>query len=150
MQTAPIDLHTEEFFEPNVAEMHLTPKMIQERELTLFVGSLEHDSFMPERCYETIGETCVEISIVIKESNPSCTLPRFYHQLNCSCIEPPLSLLDQTLDGIFRKRAGMFLAKFKLNLKPSLICHLYYVMCFQSHIGESFTTFDSRETDVCA
>src|SRR5437879_192253 len=127
MQSAPVDLHSEEFLQPDVAQMDLAAEVFQHGELTGLIGRFKNHYCEPKRVGQTIRESWVELALVVEEPHTSSALSGLHHQLNRSGVHPTVSLCDQLIDYPLMERASMLLPQLKLDLEPSFVRHSYDV-----------------------
>ena len=80
VQAAAVDLHAQQFFQPDIAEPYLRSKVIEQGELAGLVGRLERHHIEAELIGEAIGQRAAEVSAFVEESDTLGALPRFHHQ----------------------------------------------------------------------
>jgi hypothetical protein len=68
MQAASVDLDAQQLLEPNIGKLNVPAKMIEESELTRFVGRLERGRTKPKSLNEALGECPVEISVSVEHA----------------------------------------------------------------------------------
>src|SRR5947199_2477903 len=150
METPPVNFHAKYFFQPHVAQVHFAAEVIQQGKLAWLIGSFEYHGVKAERLCETICVCAVEISGIVKQTYFFRALPRFHHQLECSCIQPPLSLLDQLSYAIIGKGTVMLLTKLELNIESARCVHHDDICRFLVHFCIYFAAFIMCYIDVCA
>ena len=69
MEPAPVDFNSQDFFQPDVAQMNLAAKMFEQRELTGLIGCFEYHRLESESVSETIGESSVQFSGIVEEAD---------------------------------------------------------------------------------
>src|SRR5512134_2324923 len=79
VETAPIDLDAEQFFDPDIAQLDFGAEVVQQRELAGLVGGLEDRLLHAEGLNESIRELGLKLSLVIEEPDILRTLPALHH-----------------------------------------------------------------------
>ena len=95
VQPPAIDLDPQQLLQPDVAEAHLRPEMIEQGELTGLGGSLERHGLQAERVSEPIRETPVQPPAAVEQPDPQGALPRLQHELPRPRVEPGVPGADQ-------------------------------------------------------
>src|SRR5947209_2191945 len=150
MQATTKDLNTQEFFQPHIAEMDMSSKMLHKCELTRLVGSFEHGDFKPEFLCEAIRIGGVQRSIIAEHSHSLSALTRLDDELHRASIKPGVPSCDCFVERLLGKGTFVLLAHFILDFKPPLMRHLHYRACFVRQFREALPTFDACNTEVCA
>src|ERR1700730_15295674 len=138
MEPSPVNFHAKKLFQAHIAEVHFAAEMVQQGKLTRFIGRFEHYRLKAERLSEAICISVVEGSAVIKKSHLFCALPSFHDELERSCVEPPLPLLDELSYAVLGKRSAMLLTQFELNFETPVARHFDNISRPQSHVCEAF------------
>src|SRR5579883_3613611 len=69
MQAAAVNLDPQDFLESDIGQFHLAAEVIEQRELTGFVGRLEGDGAKAEGLREAIGEGAIELARGVKQAH---------------------------------------------------------------------------------
>src|SRR5262245_18525847 len=109
MQTAPVNLDPQQFFQPDVAEPHAGPKVIEKGELAGLGGRLVGHDVEAESTGETVREYAVKYAAIIEQTYAGGALPSLDDQLARTRIQPAASLRDQLIHGFRVKGAAVLL-----------------------------------------
>jgi hypothetical protein len=150
METAPVDFDAKQLFQSDIAEMHVSSKMIQKGELTCLVRSFEHYRFKSEYVDKPVCVIRIQVSILIKESNSSCAFSGFDNELNRSGIEPLLTLVNPPRQRLVVETAVVLLSKFHLNIEATAPCSSHNFIGSKIAFGESLAAFNSSYANVGA
>src|SRR5438067_12082919 len=101
MQTTAVNFHSQQFFQPDIAEVDFAAKVIQQFKLAGFIGRLKDDGLKTEGVGKAISKRRVESALLIEQADAAGALPSFNYQLQGAGIEPSLALLDQFANRIF-------------------------------------------------
>ena len=94
VQATPVDFNAKQFFQPDIAEMDVPSKMIQQGKLAWLVRGFEHYGVEPECMDKPVCVCRIQVSILIKESDSLCALSGFDDELDRARIEPFLPLVN--------------------------------------------------------
>src|SRR5262245_33946407 len=111
--------------------MYVPSKMIQKGKLTRLVGGFEQYGFETEYMHKPVCVIRIQVSIWIKESHASCALSGLDDELNCSGIEPFLTLVNPLRQRLVVKTAVVLLSKFHLNIEATAPCGSHYLIRFE-------------------
>src|SRR2546421_11809061 len=150
MKAASIDLDAQKLFQPDIGKVNLAAKMIQQRELTRFVGRFESGPPEAESLGKAISERAVEFAFAIKQTYSFGRLAGFDDNLDGPGFQPPLALVYQFANRIAVKSTAMLFADFELNLEASAMRHPNDFTRTQVQVGEALAAFDPRDAYVGA
>src|SRR5262245_56352033 len=117
VQAAPVDFHAEQFLQPDVTEVDVASKVIEQRKLAWLVWRLEDHGLETERLHESVCEPRVQASVLVEESDCAGAFPSFDHELDRAGVEPGLSLVDPCRQRLVAEPAVVLLAKFHLHVE---------------------------------
>src|SRR5689334_17493004 len=120
--------------------MNITAEMIQQSELRGLIRGRKHGKPKPEYLCNSIGITFVQ--------RATLQVPRVYHQLQCSSVEPALALLHHRF-AVARCPAAC-LAHLELHFKTPFLGHPYDFPRLERKVCEALPTLDSGHTEVNA
>ena len=148
VQASPVNFNAKQLFQSDIAEMNVSSKVIQKSKLTWLVGSFKHHSVEPEYIYKPVCVVRIQVSILIKESDSLCAFSGFDNELDCTGIEPFLTLVNPRRQRPVIKTTVMLLPKFHLNLEATAPGSSHNLSWIEMAIGESLATFNSSYPDV--
>src|SRR5262245_60660419 len=94
MQAASVDLNAKQFLQTDIAEMNFPAEMIQQRKLACLGRSFEHHGAEPERFDKPFCISRIQVPILIEQPDPHCAFASLDDELDCTCVEPFLSLVN--------------------------------------------------------
>ncbi len=149
VQPPPVDFDTKQLFQPDIAEMDLPAKMIEQGKLAWLVRSFKHYRLETEHRRELVCVCGIQVSVLIKESDSPGALSCFDHQLDRTGIEPLLTLVDPCGKGAVIEPSIMLLAKFHLDVETAAPCCSDNFTRVEFAFRESLAAFDSIDAEVC-
>src|SRR5262245_45725248 len=150
MQAASVDFNAEEFLQPDITEMDVPAKMIQQGKLARFVWGFEHDGVEPERLDKPVRVCGIQLSFLIEQSDAQCTFPGFDDELERTGIEPFLPLVNPRRKRPVVEPPVMLLSQLHLNVETAALCGGDGLTGIEMALGETLTAFDSSNSDVRA
>src|SRR5579863_6599894 len=148
MQSASINFNSQQFFQPDVAELDITTEVLEHRELARLVRRLEDDHIKPEGTSKTVCEVRIESAALIKQAHAFRAFPCLYDQLQCPRIQPPSTLVYQAIHDLGLECSCVFLPKLELHLEPAPMSRADYIPRFRMKLCETFPAFDPCHTEV--
>jgi hypothetical protein len=100
MEASPIDFYLQNLLLPYIREVNLGTKVIEEGELVRLGRRLENYRTEAELLDEPVGESEVQPSFFIEETDPTRALPGLDHELYRSSIKPPLTRSVNSLTAL--------------------------------------------------
>ena len=77
MQTSPVNLDLQQFFQADIAQSDAAAKMVQQRELARLIRRLEDAHMQPEGFCEPIRIGRIEIALLVEQSDTASAFARF-------------------------------------------------------------------------
>src|SRR5262245_40787543 len=116
VQSSPVDFDAKQFFQSDIAKMDLSAEMIQQGKLAWFVWRFKHHSLEAEHRDKSVRICAIQSSLAIKKSNSLGALSRFDYQLDCTGVQPLLTVLNPCFKRLVTEATVMLLAELHLNV----------------------------------
>src|SRR5438876_9000520 len=102
MESAPKDLHTQQFLQPHIAQVDIVSEMLEKCELARFVGSLKYCDIQPKLLSEAIYKITIQGPLVIERTHSARAFSSLDDKLDCPGIEPG----SPTTDCLIKRLLG--------------------------------------------